>query len=190
MIHLLSNLDKGAVESMLGRVRGYVTEFGGYPTTAMNNVDGVLQYYLGGREHKEEAIVSFKEILSGDPENINALENCRVIYAELGEDEEAETCACKLAQLLNSENSNRDLSLRKARCVAEQAFAQTFTVDAFETADDIGGQDFDRNFKAVEKFEAAFLIDNDNFEVFYQKRNVDSGSFSWAKATIISTAIS
>lgn len=117
---------------MLGRVRRYVTEFGGYPTTAMNNVSGVLQYYLGGSGHKEDAIDTLQEVLAGDPENINALENCRIIFAELGEDEEAEKYAGKLADLLNCEQPKRVVSLRKGRCLAEQGFALMST---FETPD-------------------------------------------------------
>lgn len=167
MFHLLCIPNQEAIEALHARVLTYLTEFSGYPETALNNVAGVLLCSVGSRAGKEEAIDKFKHILIDDPENLNAWQNCRVTHAELGQAKEAAQCAAKLNELHGSKTSRQKIGCkhREARCLAEQGFALTFAVGAFEELCVIGGTDsYDRNVSAKNLFEKAFQIDN--FEVF------------------------
>ena len=151
------------------RMQEYLDEYGGYPRRAMYNIIGVLRFqHAQTDQEKEDAIDSFRIALSEDPNNLNACENSRQAYDELGKDDAVTEFSSKVDTLLKEDtrekNSakagiDRALTLRKARCLAEQAMAIICSTDVFEAIDETGGQDFGRYLSACEYFRRAFNLD-------------------------------
>uniref|UniRef100_A0A8C3XAK3 Tetratricopeptide repeat domain 22 n=1 Tax=Catagonus wagneri TaxID=51154 RepID=A0A8C3XAK3_9CETA len=89
---------------------------------------GAFAFYL---EELDEARERFLEVAREDPGNLNAWANLAHVYGRLGQEEEAEACAGRLADLMGLEGDRGavgDPQLRAARCLAEQGYAHGFDV--------------------------------------------------------------
>ncbi|XP_063092627.1 tetratricopeptide repeat protein 22 isoform X2 [Cavia porcellus] len=95
---------------------------------AVQHLLGVFAFYL---EELDEARERFLEVAREDPGNLNAWANLTHVYGRLGQEQEEEACAARLAGLMgldeNPEASGAE-ALRAARCLAEQGYAHGFDV--------------------------------------------------------------
>ncbi|XP_061042522.1 tetratricopeptide repeat protein 22 [Eubalaena glacialis] len=95
---------------------------------AVRHLLGAFAFYL---EELDEARESFLEVAREDPGNLNAWANLAHVYGRLGQEEEAEACAERLAGLMGlagDRGAAGDPPLRAARCLAEQGYAHGFDV--------------------------------------------------------------
>ncbi|XP_036698022.1 tetratricopeptide repeat protein 22 isoform X2 [Balaenoptera musculus] len=95
---------------------------------AVRHLLGAFAFYL---EELDEARESFLEVAREDPGNLNAWANLAHVYGRLGQEEEAEACAGRLAGLMGlagDRGAAGDTPLRAARCLAEQGYAHGFDV--------------------------------------------------------------
>ncbi|XP_036899074.1 tetratricopeptide repeat protein 22 [Sturnira hondurensis] len=95
---------------------------------AVRHLLGTFAFYL---EEVAEARESFLEVAREDPGNLNAWANLAHVYGRLGQEEEEEACAGRLASLMGLEADTKadgDPQLRAARCLAEQGYAHGFDV--------------------------------------------------------------
>ncbi|XP_068394082.1 tetratricopeptide repeat protein 22 [Eschrichtius robustus] len=95
---------------------------------AVHHLLGAFAFYL---EELDEARESFLEVAREDPGNLNAWANLAHVYGRLGQEEEAEACAGRLAGLMGlagDRGAAGDTPLRAARCLAEQGYAHGFDV--------------------------------------------------------------
>ncbi|XP_054940574.1 tetratricopeptide repeat protein 22 isoform X2 [Physeter macrocephalus] len=93
---------------------------------AVRHLLGAFAFYL---EELDEARESFLEVAREDPGNLNAWANLAHVYGRLGQKEEEEACAGRLAGLMGlagDRGAAGDPSLRAARCLAEQGYAHGF----------------------------------------------------------------
>jgi tetratricopeptide (TPR) repeat protein len=89
---------------------------------------GTFAFYL---EELDEARERFLEVAGEDPGNLNAWANLAHVYGRLGQEEEEEACAARLASLMGlaaDPEAAGDPQLRAARCLAEQGYAHGFDV--------------------------------------------------------------
>lgn len=89
---------------------------------------GIFAFYL---EELEEARERFLEVAGEDPGNLNAWANLAHVYGRLGQEEEEEACARRLAGFMGltaDPEASEDSQLRAARCLAEQGYAHGFDV--------------------------------------------------------------
>lgn len=96
--------------------------------SAVRHLLGALAFYL---EELDEARESFLEVAREDPGNLNAWANLAHVYGQLGQEEEEEACATRLAGLMGlaeDPEATGDTQLRAARCLAEQGYAHGFDV--------------------------------------------------------------
>ncbi|XP_047421502.1 tetratricopeptide repeat protein 22 isoform X1 [Sciurus carolinensis] len=96
--------------------------------SAVRHLLGAFAFYL---EELEEARERFLEVVREDPSNLNAWANLAHVYGQLGQEEEEEACAARLAGLMGLEadpEAPGDPQLRAARCLAEQGYAHGFDV--------------------------------------------------------------
>ncbi len=98
---------------------------------ALRNLLGMLHFRLN---KFDESLAFIDKILSEgeDPENLNALANRKYICDKLYRIPESRNCAEKISGLLpdNYQDEGEESRLRRARSLAEQAFAYSF--DVFE----------------------------------------------------------
>ncbi|XP_004679097.1 PREDICTED: tetratricopeptide repeat protein 22 [Condylura cristata] len=95
---------------------------------AVRHLLGTFAFYL---EELEEARELFLEVVCEDPGNLNAWANLAQVYGRLGQEEEEEACAERLAGLMDPESdpeAGGAVQLRAARCLAEQGYAHGFDV--------------------------------------------------------------
>ncbi|XP_004315385.3 tetratricopeptide repeat protein 22 isoform X2 [Tursiops truncatus] len=95
---------------------------------AVRHLLGAFAFYL---EELDEARESFLEVAREDPGNLNAWANLVHVYGRLGQKEEEEACAERLASLMGlagDRGAAGDPPLRAARCLAEQGYAHGFDV--------------------------------------------------------------
>uniref|UniRef100_A0A8D1HXJ7 24-dehydrocholesterol reductase n=1 Tax=Sus scrofa TaxID=9823 RepID=A0A8D1HXJ7_PIG len=95
---------------------------------AVRHLLGAFAFYL---EELDEARERFLEAAREDPGNLNAWANLAHVYGRLGQEEEEEACAGRLADLMGLEGDRGaagDPQLRAARCLAEQGYAHGFDV--------------------------------------------------------------
>ncbi|XP_062961826.1 tetratricopeptide repeat protein 22 [Cynocephalus volans] len=95
---------------------------------AVRHLLGAFAFYL---EELDEASESFLEVAREDPGNLNAWANLAHVYGRLGQEEEEEACAARLAGLMGlaaDPEAAGDPQLRAARCLAEQGYAHGFDV--------------------------------------------------------------
>ncbi|KAM9110372.1 tetratricopeptide repeat protein 22 [Megaptera novaeangliae] len=95
---------------------------------AVRHLLGAFAFYL---EELDEARESFLQVAREDPGNLNAWANLAHVYGRLGQEEEAEACAGRLAGLMGlagDRGAAGDTPLRAARCLAEQGYAHGFDV--------------------------------------------------------------
>ncbi|XP_022431478.1 tetratricopeptide repeat protein 22 isoform X2 [Delphinapterus leucas] len=95
---------------------------------AVRHLLGAFAFYL---EELDEARESFLEVAREDPGNLNAWANLAHVYGRLGQKEEEEACAERLAGLMGlagDRGAAGDPPLRAARCLAEQGYAHGFDV--------------------------------------------------------------
>nr|XP_030726118.1 tetratricopeptide repeat protein 22 isoform X1 [Globicephala melas] len=95
---------------------------------AVRHLLGAFAFYL---EELDEARESFLEVAREDPGNLNAWANLVHVYGRLGQKEEEEACAERLAGLMGlagDRGATGDPPLRAARCLAEQGYAHGFDV--------------------------------------------------------------
>ena len=95
---------------------------------AVRHLLGAFAFYL---EELDEARESFLQVAREDPGNLNAWANLTHVYGRLGQEEEAEACAGRLAGLMGlagDRGAAGDTPLRAARCLAEQGYAHGFDV--------------------------------------------------------------
>lgn len=96
--------------------------------SAVRHLLGAFAFYL---EELDEARESFLEVAREDPGNLNAWANLAHVYGQLGQEEEEEACATRLAGLMGlaeDPEATGDTQLRAARCLAEQGYAHGFDV--------------------------------------------------------------
>lgn len=99
--------------------------------SALLHLLGTVAFYL---EELEEARESFLEVAREDPDNLNAWANLAHLYGRLGQEDQEETCAGRLAGLMDLEvdpetsGTSGEPQLRAARCLAEQGYAHGFDV--------------------------------------------------------------
>ncbi|KAM5320582.1 tetratricopeptide repeat protein 22 [Glossophaga mutica] len=96
--------------------------------TAVRHLLGTFAFYL---EEVDEARELFLEVAREDPGNLNAWANLAHVYGRLGQEEEEEACAGRLASFMGlaaDPNADGDPQLRAARCLAEQGYAHGFDV--------------------------------------------------------------
>ncbi|XP_013377120.1 PREDICTED: tetratricopeptide repeat protein 22 isoform X2 [Chinchilla lanigera] len=89
---------------------------------------GVFAFYL---EELDEARQRFLEVAREDPGNLNAWANLAHVYGRLGQEQEEEACAARLASLMGLDadpEAGGAAPLRAARCLAEQGYAHGFDV--------------------------------------------------------------
>ena len=96
---------------------------------ALRNLLGILHFRLG---KFDESLEFFDKILSDgeDPKNLNALANQKYICDKLYSIPESNDCEKKISELLpdDYQNEGEESRLRRARSLAEQAFAYSFDV--------------------------------------------------------------
>ncbi|XP_012605137.1 tetratricopeptide repeat protein 22 isoform X1 [Microcebus murinus] len=95
---------------------------------AVRHLLGAFAFYL---EELDEARERFLEVAHEDPGNLNAWANLAHVYGRLGQEEEEEACAARLADLMGlaaEPEAAADPQLRAARCLAEQGYAHGFDV--------------------------------------------------------------
>ncbi|XP_048207358.1 tetratricopeptide repeat protein 22 isoform X2 [Perognathus longimembris pacificus] len=95
---------------------------------ALCHLLGALAFHL---EELEEARELFLQVAREDPGNLNAWANLAHVYGRLGQEEEEEACASRLAGLMGlaeDPEAAGDPQLRAARCLAEQGYAHGFDV--------------------------------------------------------------
>ncbi|XP_071802347.1 uncharacterized protein [Asterias amurensis] len=96
---------------------------------ALRNLLGILHFRLG---KFDESLEFFDKILSDgeDPKNLNALANQKYICNKLYRIPESRDCEKKISELLpdDYQNEGEESRLRRARSLAEQAFAYSFDV--------------------------------------------------------------
>ncbi|XP_003793197.1 tetratricopeptide repeat protein 22 [Otolemur garnettii] len=95
---------------------------------AVRHLLGAFAFYL---EELDEARERFLEVAHEDPGNLNAWANLVHVYGRLGQEEEEEACAARLADLMGlaaEPEAGGDPQLRAARCLAEQGYAHGFDV--------------------------------------------------------------
>ncbi|XP_055484665.1 tetratricopeptide repeat protein 22 isoform X1 [Psammomys obesus] len=95
---------------------------------AVRHLLGTFSFYL---EKLDEARERFLEVAREDPGNLNAWANLVQVYGQLGQEDEEEACAARLASLMGlagDPEDSGDLRLRAARCLAEQGYAHGFDV--------------------------------------------------------------
>ncbi|XP_066125192.1 tetratricopeptide repeat protein 22 isoform X1 [Saccopteryx bilineata] len=96
--------------------------------SAVRHLLGTFAFYL---EKLEEARERFLEVAREDPGNLNAWANLAHVYGRLGQEEEEEACAGRLAGLMGlatDSEADGNPQLRAARCLAEQGYAHGFDV--------------------------------------------------------------
>ncbi|KAI6054957.1 tetratricopeptide repeat protein 22 [Marmota monax] len=96
--------------------------------SAVCHLLGAFAFYL---EELDEARERFLQVVREDPGNLNAWANLAHVYGHLGEEEEEEACAARLADLMGlaaDPEAPADPQLRAARCLAEQGYAHGFDV--------------------------------------------------------------
>ncbi|XP_060062240.1 tetratricopeptide repeat protein 22 isoform X2 [Erinaceus europaeus] len=104
---------------------------------AVRHLLGAFAFYL---EELDEARERFLEVAREDPDNLNAWANLAHVHGRLGQEDEEEACAARLAALVQLEAEPGAAGappLRAARCLAEQGYAHGFDVgcaDARERA--------------------------------------------------------
>lgn len=157
MFHILSRHDTmdPIAAAVIDAIKGDLDEYGGYPSTAMYNMIGVLQYKL---RDVEGAVKSFKQVLCLDEENVNASEHCLIACENSGLMKDAQQYRKKMKALL----CNRELTsvrIREARCFAEQGYALMTDFRFMETPNEIGGDDFERYVSARLYLERALQYD-------------------------------
>ncbi|XP_042525729.1 tetratricopeptide repeat protein 22 isoform X2 [Dipodomys spectabilis] len=95
---------------------------------ALGHLLGALAFHL---EELDEARERFLQVAREDPGNLNAWANLAHVYGRLGQEEEEEACAARLAGLMGlaeEPEASGDPQLRAARCLAEQGYAHGFDV--------------------------------------------------------------
>lgn len=94
---------------------------------AVRHLLGAFAFYL---DELGEARERFLEVAREDPGNLNAWANLAHVYGRLGQEEEEEACAGRLADLMGlaEREAAGDPQLRAARCLAEQGYAHGFDV--------------------------------------------------------------
>lgn len=95
---------------------------------AVRHLLGTFAFYL---ENLDEARECFLEVASEDPGNLNAWANLAHVYGRLGQEDEEEACAGRLAGLMGlaaDPEVSGDPQLLAARCLAEQGYAHGFDV--------------------------------------------------------------
>uniref|UniRef100_K9J1V8 Putative tetratricopeptide repeat protein 22 n=1 Tax=Desmodus rotundus TaxID=9430 RepID=K9J1V8_DESRO len=96
--------------------------------SAVRHLLGTFAFYL---EEVDGARERFLEVAREDPGNLNAWANLAHVYGRLGQEEEEEACAGRLASLMGlaaDPKADGDPQLRAARCLAEQGYAHGFDV--------------------------------------------------------------
>ncbi len=119
---------------------------------AIQNLIGVLQYYMGNRI---KALSYFKTVLENDPVNLNALGNSSFVYRRLGRSSKA----FEMENRLREANTQEEPVLRvlQGRYWAEQAHALSS-----EIIEGTRHQDFD--LESNKFYEVAFRIAGQHFE--------------------------
>ncbi|KAM4871683.1 tetratricopeptide repeat protein 22 [Thomomys bottae] len=95
---------------------------------ALCHLLGALAFHL---EELGEARERFLQVAREDPGNLNAWANLAHVYGRLGQEQEEEACAARLAGLMGLDEDPEaagDSQLRAARCLAEQGYAHGFDV--------------------------------------------------------------
>uniref|UniRef100_A0A2I3GB11 Tetratricopeptide repeat domain 22 n=1 Tax=Nomascus leucogenys TaxID=61853 RepID=A0A2I3GB11_NOMLE len=95
---------------------------------AVRHLLGAFAFYL---EELDEARECFLEVAHEHPGNLNAWANLAHVYGRLGQEEEEEACAARLAGLMGlaeEPEAAGNPQLRAARCLAEQGYAHGFDV--------------------------------------------------------------
>nr|XP_044995307.1 tetratricopeptide repeat protein 22 [Jaculus jaculus] len=96
---------------------------------AVRHLLGAVAFYL---DELPEARQRFLEVTREDPGNLNAWANLAHVYGRLGQEEEEEACATRLAVLMglemDPEGDAGEPWLRAARCLAEQGYAHGLDV--------------------------------------------------------------
>lgn len=95
---------------------------------AVRHLLGTFSFYL---EELSDAREHFLEVARKDPGNLNAWANLAHVYGQLGQEEEEEASAGRLASLMGLAGDPEDAGdprLRAARCLAEQGYAHGFDV--------------------------------------------------------------
>ena len=128
--HLDLGLDAAKPEAhvhfstQLATMNVLLREYKDYYTTvnAVLNMKGTLLYYMHEYEH---AMDVFQSILSKDKTNLNALKNLELLYAELGQQKEADRFERMLIESQNEtvEQNEKKPDILKATVLGEQAFA-------------------------------------------------------------------
>lgn len=98
--------------------------------SAVRHLLGACAFYL---EELDAARESFLQVAREDPGNLNAWANLAHVYGRLGQEEEEEACAARLAGLMGlaadaDSEADGDAHARAARCLAEQGYAHGFDV--------------------------------------------------------------
>lgn len=95
---------------------------------AVRHLLGTFSFYL---EELGDAREHFLDVARKDPGNLNAWANLAHVYGQLGQEEEEEASAGRLASLMGLAGDPEDAGdprLRAARCLAEQGYAHGFDV--------------------------------------------------------------
>ncbi|XP_055978399.1 tetratricopeptide repeat protein 22 isoform X1 [Sorex fumeus] len=98
---------------------------------AVRHLLGAVAFHL---EELDEARERFLEVAREHPDNLNAWANLAHVHGRLGQEDQEEACAGRLAGLMDLEadaeapGTPGDPQLRAARCLAEQGYAHGFDV--------------------------------------------------------------